>query len=307
LAEGISLDDKVVVITGGGGAIGRAIALQASQAGAKVVLNDLGSGLDGQGRSISAAQDVADEIVAAGGSAIANGDSVADQAGAEAIIGSAIDRFGRIDCVINVAGILRDRMFYNMSSEEWDAVIKVHLYGCYHVSRAAAPHFKKQSSGSFVHFTSPAGLIGSVGQANYAAAKMGIVGLSTSIALDMRKYNVRSNCVAPSAWSRMLEAIPARTDEEREKMARLRRTMGPEKIGPLCVFLASDSAADVSGQIFKIKGNEIFLMSQPRPVRSMHRDGGWTPETIATAVIPAFRTAFTPLELHTDVFSWDPL
>ena len=193
---------------------------------------------------------------------MSNGDSVADPQGAERIIKTAIDNFGRVDCVVNNAGILRDRIFHRMSAVDWDAVIKVHLYGAFYVSKAAAPYFKDQESGSFVHFTSTSGLVGNFGQANYAAAKLGIVGLSKSIALDMARFKVRSNCVSPFAWSRLIGTIPVDTPEQKARVERVKTTMTASKIAPICVFLASDLAKDVTGQIFAVRKDEIFLMSQ---------------------------------------------
>jgi NAD(P)-dependent dehydrogenase (short-subunit alcohol dehydrogenase family) len=193
-----------------------------------------------------------------------------------------------------------------MSAEEWDAVIKVHLYGSFYVSRAAAPHFKEQESGCYVHMTSTSGLIGNFGQANYSAAKLGIAALSKSIALDMQKFNVRSNCISPFAWSRMIGSIPTETPEEQARVDRLKQ-MTPAKIAPLAVCLASEAAKDVNGQIFAVRNNEIFLMSQPRPVRSVHRSEGWSPATVASHALPALKASFFDLERSGDVFSWDPI
>lgn len=301
------LRDKVVIVTGAGRGIGREIALFLAREGANVVVNDLGVEPNGAGDSAPVAGAVAHEIAELGGEAATSTDSIATSAGAAKIVAAALDTFGRVDAVVNNAGILRDRMFYNMTEDEWTSVIQVHLFGYYHLSRAVAPHFKAQKSGSYIHFTSPAGLIGSVGQANYAAAKMGVVGLSTGIAFDMARYGVRSNCVAPSAWSRLLAAVPVRTEEEARRAAMFQQKMGPEKIAPICAFLASDAAKDINGQIFKIRGNEIFLMSQPRPVRSIHRDGGWTLDNLKEVMLPSFASSFTKLESHLDVFSWDPV
>ncbi|MCW5731241.1 MAG: SDR family oxidoreductase [Alphaproteobacteria bacterium] len=301
------VEGKVMVVTGAGRGIGREIALLAGRQGASVVVNDLGGGADGEGPgSIGPAQEVANEIVAAGGAAVANTDSVADPAGAEAIIRTAVDRFGRIDCVVNNAGILRDRIFHKMSVLDFEQVVKVHLFGSFYVSRAAANHFREQESGAFVHFTSTSGLVGNFGQANYAAAKMGIVGLSKSIALDMARYNVRSNCISPFAWSRLIGTIPTATPEEEARVERL-KTMSADKIAPLTVFLCGDGAREVTGQIFAVRKNEIFLMSQSRPIRSVHRDGGWTPESIGEHLLPALRSSFYKLERSGDVFSWDPV
>ncbi len=300
------VEGKVVVVTGAGGGIGRDIALAMASNGAKVVVNDIGATLDGAGGSAGPAQQVVDEIRAAGGQAVPSTDSVADAASAARIVECAVESFGRIDAVVNNAGILRDRFFHKMSMDEWDAVIKVHLYGAYYVSRAAATHFKEQNSGAMVHMTSTSGLIGNFGQANYSAAKLGIVALSKSIALDMLKFNVRSNCIAPFAWSRMIGAIPTDTEEQRVRVDKIKQ-MTPAKVAPLAVYLASDAANAVNGQIFSVRNNEISLISQPRPVRSIHRSEGWTPQSIAEHAMPAMRASFFPLDRSADVFSWDPV
>jgi len=299
------LQDKVVIVTGAGGGIGRDFALAMAEHGASVVVNDIGTSVAGEGRNEGPAQKVVNEIKAAGGTAIANADSVAEWESANRIVKAAIDAFGRIDCVINNAGILRDRFFFNMSVEEWKAVIDVHLNGSFYVARAAAPYFKSQQSGSYVNMTSTSGLVGNLGQANYSAAKLGITGLSKSIALDMARYKVRSNCISPFAWSRMIGTIPAETPEQQARVEKL-KSMQTSKIAPLAVYLASDSAGDVTGQIFAVRANEIFLMGQSRPLRSVHRSEGWTPQTIADHAIPSLRAHFYPLDRSQDVFSWDP-
>jgi NAD(P)-dependent dehydrogenase (short-subunit alcohol dehydrogenase family) len=300
------LQGKVALVTGAGGGIGRDFALAMAAAGAKVVVNDLGTSVKGEGSDASAAQKVVDEIKKLKGNAVASTDSVADWTAANRIVQCALDSFGRIDIVVNNAGILRDRFFFNMSIEEWRAVIDVHLNGSFYVARAAAPHFKSQESGCYVHMTSTSGLVGNLGQANYSAAKLGIVGLSKSIALDMAKYHVRSNCIAPFAWSRMIGSIPTETEDQKARVEKM-KVMETAKIAPLAVFLSSDSSRDISGQIFAVRGNELFLMSQNRPLRSVHRAEGWTPETIASQAIPALRANFYPLDRSQDVFSWDPL
>lgn len=300
------LDGKVVLVTGAGGGIGREIALGMARSGAKVVVNDVGASLGGDIMAVNPGQQVVNEIRAAGGEAVHNGDSVADAAGAERMVATAVEVFGRIDCVVNNAGILRDRIFHKMSVDDFDAVIKVHLYGAFHTSKAAALHFKEQGSGSLVHMTSASGLVGNFGQANYAAAKLGVTALSKSIALDMQKFNVRSNCICPFAWSRMTSSIPAETPEEQARVERLKR-MTPDKIAPLAIYLASDAAAGVTGQVFAVRNNEISLMSQPRPLRSVHRSEGWTPESIGQHAIPALRASFYPLDRSADVFCWDPI
>lgn len=300
------MEGQVAVVTGAGGGIGRDIALAMAREGAKVVVNDLGASMTGEGASAGPAQQVVDEIRAFGGEAVANTDSVADAAAAQRIVTAALDTFGRLDAVVNNAGILRDRFFHKMSVEEFDAVIKVHLYGSYFVSRAAANHFKEQESGAFVHMTSTSGLIGNFGQANYAAAKLGIMALSKSIALDMQKFNVRSNCIAPFAWSRMIGSIPTETEAEKARVERMKQ-MTPAKIAPLAVALASDAGAHTTGQVFAVRNNEIFLMSQPRPVRSVHRGEGWTPETVVQHALPALKGSFYALDRSSDVFTWDPV
>ncbi|MDT7838420.1 SDR family oxidoreductase (plasmid) [Aquabacterium sp. OR-4] len=300
------MDGKVVVVTGAGGGIGRDIALAMAAEGARVVVNDLGTSTTGEGASTGPAQQVVDEIKAAGGQAVASTDSVAEAVAANRIIQCALDHFGRIDGVVNNAGILRDRIFHKMSDPEWDAVIKVHLYGSWFVSRAAANHFKEQGSGAFVHMTSTSGLIGNFGQANYSAAKLGLTAFSKSVALDMAKFNVRSNCIAPFAWSRMIGSIPTDTPEQQARVARMQQ-MTPAKIAPLAVYLLSDAAKEVNAQVFAVRNNEIFLMSQPRPIRSVHRGDGWTPQHIAEHAMPALKGSFVAMDRSADVFGWDPI
>ncbi len=299
-------DGRIVIVTGSGRGIGRAHALTFAAEGAKVVVNDLGGSRDGTGSDESPADEVVSDILAGGGEAVANGENVADFDGAERMIRQAVDTYGDLHAVINNAGILRDRIFHKMGTDEWDSVLKVHLYGAYYMSRAAAPHFKEQESGCLVHMTSTSGLIGNQGQANYSAAKLGVTALSKSIALDMQKFNVRSNCIAPFAWSRMISSIPVETPAQQARVDKIKQ-MTPAKIAPLAVYLASDAAAEVNAQVFTVRNNEIFLMSQPRPVRSVHRSEGWTPESIAEHGMPALKSAFFGLDRSGDVFSWDPV
>jgi NAD(P)-dependent dehydrogenase (short-subunit alcohol dehydrogenase family) len=304
---GTALAGKVVAVTGAGRGIGREIALLAAQEGAKVVVNDLGGAVDGEGGASAApAQEVVDEIKRNGGQAVASFDSVAEPGPAANIIKTAIDAFGRIDGVVNNAGILRDRIFHRMSVVDFELVLKVHLFGSFYVSHAAARHFREQESGAFVHFTSTSGLVGNYGQANYAAAKLGITALSKSIALDMQRFNVRSNCVSPFAWSRMIGTIPTETEAEKRRVARS-QTMTPAKIAPVVVFLLSEAAKDITGQIFAVRKNEIMLMGQSRPLRSVHRGEGWTQETIAEHAMPALKASFYPLLRSQEVFNWDPV
>ena len=301
------LEGKVAIVTGAGGGIGREIALAMALAGASVVVNDIGASLTGEGpTSASPGEQTVAIIHQRGRQAVANTDSVAGWDSAQRIVAQAIDSFGRIDIVVNNAGILRDQIFHKMSPDEWLSVINVHLNGSFFVSRAAAEHFRRQGSGAYVHMTSTSGLIGNFGQANYSAAKLGVAALSKSIALDMQRFGVRSNCIAPFAWSRMTSSIPSSTEAEKARVARLQQ-MTPDKNAPLAVFLAADAAKDVTGQIFAARHNELFLFSQPRPIRSTHRGEGWTPETIAETALPALRSHFLPLDRSGDVFSWDPV
>ena len=300
------LEGKVAVVTGAGGGIGREIAVMMAASGAKVIINDVGASLAGEGKSATPAQETRALIRGKGGEAEISTDSVADWASAQKIVQAALDHFGRIDAVVNNAGILRDVIFHKMTADDWLAVIGVHLNGCFFVSRAAAPYFREQLSGVFVHMTSTSGLIGNFGQANYSAAKLGMTALSKSIALDMGRFNVRSNCIAPFAWSRMTEAIPATTPEQQARVAKIQQ-LTPAKNAPLAVFLASDAAKDVTGQVFATRLNEIFLFSSPRPVRSVHSSEGWTPELIAEHALPAFRPSFMPLDRSGEVFTWDPV
>ena len=301
-----SVAGKVAIVTGAGRGIGRAIALLLAQEGARVVVNDVGASLEGAGSDSGPAQAVVGEITQAGGEAIANTLSIAEPQNADLIVNAALEAFGRVDILVNNAGILRDRFFHKMSDVEWDGVIKVHLYGSWYVSRAAANHFKEQNGGAYVHMTSTSGLIGNSGQANYSAAKLGLVALSKSIALDMQKFNVRSNCIAPFAWSRMIGSIPIDSPEQQARVDKIKQ-MTPAKIAPLAVYLLSDAAKGVTAQVFAVRNNEIFLMSQPRPVRSVQRTEGWTPQQIAEHAMPALQGSFMPLDRSGDVFNWDPV
>lgn len=300
------LEGKVALVTGGGRGVGRGIALALAEAGASVVVNDLGAGLDGKPEAEQPALEVVSAIQAVGGKAIADGGSVAEWNAAHNMVKAAVDTFGRIDIVINNAGILRDAIFHRMSEQEFDDVIAVHLKGCFNVSRAAATHFKAQGSGSFVHMTSTSGLIGNFGQANYSAAKLGIAALSKSIALDMQKFGVRSNAVAPFAWTRMIDSIPDETPEQKKRVDSLKKLV-PERVAPFVVGLCADAASDVTGQIFGVRNNEIYLFSQPRPVRNAHRGEGWTPESVIETALPMLRAGFFPLDRSGDVFTWDPV
>ena len=300
------MEGRVAIVTGAGRGVGRGVAVDLARAGAAVVVNDLGVSLTGAGDETPVAEQVAEEIRAAGGRAIANGESVASWQGAQRIVEAALDSFGRIDGVVNNAGNLRDSLFHKMTEEEFDAVIAVHLKGSFNVSRAAAPHFKNQAAGAYVHMTSTSGLIGNFGQANYSAAKLGVAALSKSIALDMQRFNVRSNAVAPFAWTRMIDSIPTNTPEQQKRVEGLKKLV-PEKIAPFVTALLSDAGAGVTGQIFGVRNNEIYLFSQPRPIRTAHTSEGWTAETIAERVFPMFANDFYPLLRSGEVFTWDPV
>jgi NAD(P)-dependent dehydrogenase (short-subunit alcohol dehydrogenase family) len=306
MSVNLGLKGKVAVVTGAGGGIGREIALALAAEGVSIVVNDIGVSLTGEGGSESPAQETSGLITQKGGKAVISNESVSSWNGAQLIIKKALDTFGKIDIVVNNAGILRDTIFHKMDPSDWENVINVHLNGSFYVSRAAAPFFREQNSGSFVHMTSTSGLIGNFGQANYSAAKLGIAGLSKSIALDMSRYNVRSNCIAPFAWSRMTNSIPSNTDTEKERVERLKK-MTPDKNAPIAVFLASEAAKEVTGQIFSARLNELFIYNQNRPVKSIHSENGWTPEGIAERAFPAFKNSMTPNERSGDVFSWNPI
>jgi len=300
------LQGRAALVTGAGGGIGRAVAVGLARAGASVVINDIGVSLSGEGGSASPAEETLAEIESFGGRATISTDSVADWEAAQRIVETARTAFGRLDVVVNNAGILRDAIFHKMEPQQWLSVIGVHLNGTFFVSRAAAGLFKDQQGGSFIHMTSASGLVGNVGQANYSAAKLGIVALSKSIALDMARFNVRSNCICPFAWGRMTQNIPDTTPDQAERVERLKQ-MTPDKNVPLAVYLASDAAKHVSGQIFAVRKNEILLMGQSRPLRSVQRDEGWTAELIRDHAAPALAPAFYPLDRSQDVFSWDPV
>ncbi|CAJ95193.1 Dehydrogenase [Cupriavidus necator H16] len=300
------LEGKVIIVTGAGAGVGKGIALEAARQGARVIVNDIGVNIDGSGGSASPGEQVVAEIRAAGGEAAVNTDSVADWGAAQKIAQQAMDLYGRIDGVVNNAGNLRDVLFHKMSEEEFDAVIAVHLKGSWNVSRSVAPHFKAQESGAFVHMTSTTGLIGNFGQANYAAAKLGIVALSKSIAIDMQKFNVRSNCIAPFAFTRMVDSVPANTPEALERR-KVNMRLEAGKIAPFTLALLADEAKHVNAQVFGVRNNEVFLFSQPRPIRSAHRSEGWTVQSCVEHAIPMLKSSFVPFELSRDIFTWDPV
>ncbi len=300
------LDGKVAIVTGAGRGIGREIALMMAKEGAKVVVNDLGASDRGDGEDTSVAAGVIEEIKAAGGEAVSNPDSVASWDGAHRIVQTALDNFGKIDIVVNNAGIARDRMVFKMSEEEWDAVVGVHLKGTFNCIRAAAPYMKEQKSGRFVNFASTSGLIGNIGQANYGAAKLGVVALSKITALDMKRYNVTSNCIAPFAWTRLTATIPTETEAQKRRVEKLKK-MSPADVASLAVFLAGEAAATISGQVFGVRGKEIYLFSQPRIVRSIHKSDGWGIEDLSELLEDTMKSHFAPLDTSPEYIGWDPL
>ena len=300
------LKGKVAVITGAARGIGREIALLMARQGAQVVVNDYGGTEAGSGGASAPADEVVNEITQAGGKAVANYDSVATMAGGQAIIKTAVDTFGRIDVVVNNAGILRDRMIFNMTEEEWDAVINTHLKGSFAVTRAAAPLMREQKWGRFINMTSTSGLIGNVGQANYAAAKLGIFGLTKATALDMARYNVTANCISPFAWTRMIGTIPTETQAQKARVEKIKK-LSPAHIAPVAVFLASDAAKDVTAQIFGVRGKEIMLFGHERPIMRVHNSEGWTAESFTEMFPGTLQHHLVPLVTSGQYFNYDPL
>jgi NAD(P)-dependent dehydrogenase (short-subunit alcohol dehydrogenase family) len=268
------LDGKVAAVTGGGSGIGRGVAVGLARAGAKVVVNDYGVSVDGRDPSSAPANAVVKEIQGFGGQAVAVPENIATMAGGRAVVDAAISSYGDLHIVVCCAGILRERMIFNMTEEEWDAVVAVHLKGHFTIMQPATRHMREKRAGRIITFTSTAGLEGSPGQPNYSAAKEGIVGLTRSTALAMAKYGVTVNCISPTADTRMTQRLP----EDRKGMA----TATPaEAIAPVVAFLASDRAAHVTGQVIGVRGNEVTLYSHPAPLRSITSREEWTPEALA--------------------------
>jgi NAD(P)-dependent dehydrogenase (short-subunit alcohol dehydrogenase family) len=274
--------------------------------GARVVVNVYGGSEVGTGSDRKPADEVVDEIRRGGGEAVPNYESVASMAGGQSIIKTAIDAFSRVDIVVNNAGILRDRMIFNMSEEEWDAVINTHLKGTFAVTRAAAPIMREQKWGRVINMTSTSGLIGNVGQANYAAAKLGIFGLTKVTALDMARYNVTANCISPFAWTRMIGTIPTETETQKARVEKIKK-LSPAHIAPVAAFLASDAAKDVTGQVFGVRGKEIMLFSHERPIMRVHLDEGWTAERLVEMFPGTLQHHLVPMETSGQYFNYDPL
>src|SRR5215831_756958 len=268
------LDNKVAAVTGAGSGIGRGVALGLAAAGASVVVNDYGVSVDGREPSSAPAEAVVKEIQTRGGRAVAVAESIATMAGGRAVVDAALKSFGDLHIVVCCAGILRERMIFNMTEEDWDAVIAVHLKGHFATMRYATAHMREKKTGSIVTFTSSAGLEGSPGQPNYSAAKEGIVGLTRSTALAMAKYGVRCNAIAPTADTRMTQRLP----ESRRGAA---TATPPEAIAPVVTFLASDRAAHITGQVVGVRGNEVSIYAQPAPLRTLTGTEPWTGESLA--------------------------
>ena len=301
------LDGKVVIVTGGGRGIGRECALLAAQAGAKVLVNDLGAGVGGADEgSAGPAEETARDIRAAGGEAISNSESVSSMASVKGMVEQAMDTFGGLHAVINPAGILRDGMFHKMADADWDAVIEVHLRGAYNVTRATIEHFRNQGDGAYVLFTSTSGLIGNIGQANYAAAKLGVMGLSRIIAMEGAAKNVRSNIIAPFAWTRMIASIPIKDEASAARVERMKNGMRADQVAQLAIALCAPQA-ETNGQIFGVRGNEVVLFDQPRPVRSVARIEGWTPETLLEQALPSMKASYFDLGASASVFPYEPI
>ena len=292
-----ALDGKVVLVTGGGNGIGRDCALIAAQEGAKVVVNDLGGGLKGEDEgSASAAEKVAQEIRAAGGEVVSNSESVTSLRSVEGMVEQARDTFGGLHAVINPAGILRDVMFHKMTEADWDAVIAVHLRGSFNVARATIELFREQNDGAYMFFTSTSGLFGNIGQANYGAAKMGIAGLSRIIAMEGARNNVRSNCLAPVAWTRMTQSVPIKDEAAAARRAVMAEKVRADQPARFSVAMVTPAAANVSGQIFGSSGENIILYSQPRPIETVTKEEGWTVATILSEAVPKMEPKFFPLQ-----------
>jgi len=290
------LEGKVVWVTGAGNGIGKDCALIAAKEGAKVVVNDLGGGIHGDDEgSAGPAEVVAREIRAGGGKAFSNSDSVTSLKAMEALRDQTLKEFGGLHAVMNPAGILRDAMFHKMTEADWDKIIEVHLKGHFNVARATIEHFREQQDGSYAMFTSTSGLIGNIGQTNYAAAKLGIMGLSRVLAMEGAKFNVRSNIIAPVAWTRLTQSVPIRDEAQAKRREQMAQLIRPDQPAKLAVALCSDLAKEVSGQIFGARGETIELYSQPRPIMNLTKETGWTPETIATEAFAQMKEKFFPV------------
>jgi NAD(P)-dependent dehydrogenase (short-subunit alcohol dehydrogenase family) len=286
------LTGRVAIVTGAGRGIGRSVALLLARCGAAVVVNDLGAALDGSGADSGPAQQVVNEIAEAGGKAVANGADVSDYAAAEGLIRDAIEGFGRLDIVVNVAGILRDRMVFNMAEQEWDDVIRVHLKGAFNTTKFASAHWRslreETAQNRIINFTSVSGLHGAPGQPNYAAAKMGIVGLTYSSANALGKYGVTVNVISPGAATRMTESVP---EGRRRARSAADDERSPDNVAPIVAYLASEQSGWLTGRIIHASGYEVALYSNPQPLIRLVGTGPWDPDALAAQV----ETSFGPL------------
>ncbi|MGN6792474.1 MAG: SDR family NAD(P)-dependent oxidoreductase [Streptosporangiaceae bacterium] len=282
------LDGRVAIVTGAGRGIGRSVATLLAKEGASVIVNDLGAALDGSGSDAGPAGQVVDEIAAAGGKAIANGADVSDHEAAQSMIGSAIEQFGRLDVLVNVAGILRDRMVFNMTEREWDDVIRVHLRGTFNTTKFAAAHWRSirdpQAQNRIINFTSVSGLHGAPGQPNYAAAKMGIVGLTYSCANALSAYGVTANAISPGAATRMTDSVPS----ERRRPRATADEWSPDNVAPIVGYLASEQSGWINGRIVHSSGYEIALYSNPEPEVRIIGTGPWDADSLASQVERSF-------------------
>jgi NAD(P)-dependent dehydrogenase (short-subunit alcohol dehydrogenase family) len=302
------LDGKTVIVTGAGRGIGRECALLAAQQGAKVLVNDLGGSIEGgDDGDVSVAEVVAREIRDAGGEAASNGGSVTELTDCNRMVEQALDELGGLHGIISPAGILRDAMLHKMTEADWDAVIDVHLKGSFNICRASVNHFRNQEDGAVVLFSSTSGLIGNIGQSNYGAAKMGIVGLAHIMAMENERKNVRCNVITPTAWTRMIGTIPVKSDADAHRFEMMQKNTDPSHIAPPSVALLADEARDINGQVFSVRGKEIFIWSQPRPIRNMTRMEGWTVDSVLEHAMPVFRGAMTDLGNARVVFPYDPV
>jgi len=290
------IDGRVAIITGGGRGIGASISRLFAKEGAKVVINDLGGHTDGTGGDEGPARDIAEEIVAAGGAAVADGGDIGDVATGERLVDTAVKEFGRLDIVVNVAGILRDRMIFNLSENDWDEVIRVHLKGHYSTVRPAAAYWREQRNpqGHYrvINFTSVSGLDGSPGQPNYAAAKMGIVGLTYSLAQGLARYGVTANAIAPGASTRLTATVPSdkRVSRENRPSDADQRT-SPDNIAPVALYLASEQSDWLSGRVISSSGYEVGLYENPQIIRQLSAPEPWQYDRLAQAIEGSFRPA----------------
>lgn len=301
------LEGKVALVTGAGQGIGKEVAMLLAQQGAKVIVNDIGTSTEGEGADQGPATTVADEIKAAGGEAAANTDSVTEFDGATTMVKQALDTFGGLHVIVNNAGILRDRMLHKMSPEDWLAVLAVHLNGHFNVTRAAINQFRGQEWGRIINFTSTSGIVGNLGQTNYGSAKLGIFAFTRLLALETARYeNITANAISPFAYTRMTASIPVKDEASKARVERTKR-MKASDIAPVVAFLCSEEAKDVSGQIFGVRAGEIMVFSQPRPTRSIHRNGGWTPRQVGEIAMPALRPFFEDPQTSAQIFPYDPM